>query len=101
MVNLVAEPSVPSPSAPSDGRGGGTRIMLLSTFSDTITGIEFMVSERLNLRRSPDFFTVATAAGALGCAELTLVADEVVDVEVEESRLGKEPSLLLNTTLKF
>ena len=104
MVNLVAGPSVPSPSAPSDGRGGGTRIMLLSTFSETMTGMEFMVRERLNLRRSPDFLTDAATAGALGCAELTLVADDVVDVEVDESLLAKEPSLFtqnLTEVIKF
>ena len=95
MVNLVGGPSS-APSVPSDGRGGGTRIMLLSTFSETMTGMEFMVRERLNLRRSPDFFTVAATAGALGCAELTLVADDVVDVEVKESLLGNEPSLYIN-----
>ena len=95
MVNLVAGPSSgPSPSSPSDGRGGGTRIMLLSTFSETMIGMEFMVRERLNLRRSPDFFTDATAAaGALGWAELTLVAD---DVEAEESLLDFLKILLPN-----
>ena len=84
MVSLVAGPSVPSPS----------RIMLLSTFTDTMNGMEFMVREGLNLRRSLNFFTVAATARALGWAELTLVADDVVDVEVQESLLGNEPSLL-------
>ena len=60
--------------------------MLLSTLSETMTGMAFMVRERLNLRRSPDFFTTAVG-GALGWAELTLVAD---DVEAEESLLKNE-----------
>ena len=94
MVNLVAGPSVPSPSPPSDGQGGNTRIMFLSTFTDTMNGMEFMVRERLNLHRSLDFFTVAAIGGDLGWADLTLVAEDVVDVEVQESLLGNEPSLL-------
>ena len=94
MVNLVAGPSVPSPSPPSDSQGGSTRIMLLSTFTDTMNGMEFMVREDLNLRWYLNFFTVAATARALGWAELTLVADDVVDVEVQESLLGNEPSLL-------
>ena len=60
--------------------------MFLSTFTDTMNGMEFMVRERLNLRRSLDIFTVAATAGDLGWADLTLVADDVVDVEVQESK---------------
>ena len=59
---------------------------LLSTFSETMIGMEFMVRDRLKRRRSPDFLTGATAAaGGLGWAEVvTLVTD---DVDVEESLL--------------
>ena len=90
MVNLVVAPSSLSFSSPSDpgGGGGGTLMRLLSTFSETTTGMEFMVRERLKRRRSPDFLTGAAdaaAAGGLGWAEVvTLVAD---DVDVEESLL--------------
>ena len=59
----------------------------MSTFSETMTGMEFMVRDRLNLLRSPDLFLADDATGGLcwADAELTLVAE---DVEAEESLLG-------------